>query len=115
MHTYDIPVIKNGTTQIRTGVLRTRILYAAPTPWNLYMTAFLFTLLCFFCYFDLKKKGTIGFEPMTTGTAVLCSTAELCALLFPCCAFPSAPSTLLYLFLYFTVNDNVAEWSKACD
>ena len=63
----------------------------------------------------LKKKGTIGFEPMTTGTAVLCSTAELCALLFPCCAFPSAPSTLLYLFLYFTVNDNVAEWSKACD
>ena len=26
---------KNGSTQIRTGVLRTRISYAAPTPWNL--------------------------------------------------------------------------------
>ena len=26
---------KNGPTQIRTGVLRTRISYAAPTPWNL--------------------------------------------------------------------------------
>ena len=29
---------KNGSTQIRTGVLRTRISYAAPTPWNLSMT-----------------------------------------------------------------------------
>ena len=26
---------KNGSTQNRTGVLRTRISYAAPTPWNL--------------------------------------------------------------------------------
>ena len=26
---------KNGSTQNRTGVLRTKILYAAPTPWNL--------------------------------------------------------------------------------
>ena len=25
---------KNGSTQNRTGVLRTRISYAAPTPWN---------------------------------------------------------------------------------
>ena len=27
---------KNGSTQNRTGVLRTRISYAAPTPWNHY-------------------------------------------------------------------------------
>ena len=27
--------LKNGPTQIRTGVLRTRISYAAPTPWDL--------------------------------------------------------------------------------
>ena len=27
--------VKNGSTQNRTGVLRTKILYAAPTPWNL--------------------------------------------------------------------------------
>ena len=26
---------KNGPTQIRTGVPRTRISYAAPTPWDL--------------------------------------------------------------------------------
>ncbi len=25
---------KNGSTQNRTGVLRTKISYAAPTPWN---------------------------------------------------------------------------------
>ena len=35
-----------------------------------------------------KKKGTIGFEPMTTGTAVLCSTTELCALLLLLLLFP---------------------------
>ena len=27
--------LKNGPTQIRTGVPRTRISYAAPTPWDL--------------------------------------------------------------------------------
>ena len=43
-------------------------------------------------YFDfsifVEKKGTIGFEPMTTGTAVLCSTTELCALLLLSILFP---------------------------
>ena len=32
---FDQSTNKNGPTQIRTGVLRTRISYAAPTPWNL--------------------------------------------------------------------------------
>ena len=37
--------------------------------------------LCTLMTFPFQKtKGTIGIEPMTTGTAVLCSTAELCAL-----------------------------------
>ena len=48
-----------------------------------------------------KTKGTTGFEPVTTGTAVLCSTAELCALLFLFFFFslPSCPP-LFFLFFY---------------
>ena len=95
----------------------------------LYITIILLILIFFFCsfyFFEKKYKGTIGFEPMTAGTAVLRSTTELCALLllfyflflmplffipdsfipFACC---------LYLFLTFILVDNVAEWSKACD
>ena len=43
---------KNGPTQIRTGVPRTRISYAAPTPWDLYILLFLsLFFLLFFLFF----------------------------------------------------------------
>ena len=29
---------------------------------------------------DAKKKGTTGIEPVTIGSAIQCSTAELCTL-----------------------------------
>ena len=42
---------KNGPTQIRTGVLRTRISYAAPTPWDLFFSYY-FTLFCLPTFFS---------------------------------------------------------------
>ena len=42
----------------------------------------LFYYFLFLIFLEKKYKGTIGFEPMTAGTAVLRSTTELCALLF---------------------------------
>ena len=41
----------------------------------------LFYYFLFLIFLEKKYKGTIGFEPMTAGTAVLRSTTELCALL----------------------------------
>ena len=57
--------------------------------------AFLLFLFPFFHFpslpypppFPEKIKGTTGFEPVTTGTAVLCSTTELCALLITTITF----------------------------
>ena len=110
--------LKNGPTQIRTGVPRTRISYAAPTPWNLSTWLFFSTVLflLFFPFLLKKDKGTIGFEPMTAGTAVLRSTTELCALLRPSFLFLSLPSANShYLSWLDSAADNVAEWFKACD
>ena len=61
--------------------------------------SFLFFPLPFLFDDSLEKKGTIGFEPMTTGTAVLCSTTELCALLFLDLDYPA----LALLFLPFPI------------
>ena len=61
VYLYILFLNKNGSTQIRTGVPRTRISYAAPTPWNLTKKfSFLSTvLLLYFCFsfFSPIKKG----------------------------------------------------------
>ena len=68
---------------------------------TLFFLSFLSSFYSFSPLFTFLKKGTIGFEPMTTGTAVLCSTAELCALLFFYFFFSSSFSSFFFLFFLF--------------
>ena len=73
-----VKIPKNGSTQNRTGVLRTRISYAAPTPWNLSNHNLIEDFnKCRTIVIVMKKKDPTGIEPVTQGTAVPCSTAEL--------------------------------------
>ena len=80
---------KKGFAGNRTRATCTRSKYFATELQSLdtYLSLSLFSLFFFFNFFLKKRKGTIGFEPMTTGTAVLCSTTELCALLITTITF----------------------------
>ena len=78
------PGIEPGPLAPETSILPLN--YEAFYPTIKRVLSFYFSFIHFLYIFlssKKKKKGTIGFEPMTTGTAVLCSTTELCALLLP--------------------------------